>query len=112
MAFQKVLEEIKEEVSPLIEKGKVADYIPALKDVDINNFAIALKTIDGETFTVGDADKRFSIQSISKVFALFMAFSAQGEKLWKRVGVEPSGNPFNSLVQLEHEKGKPRNPFK
>lgn len=112
MEYQAVLEEIAEEVGPLVGKGHVADYIPKLAAVPLDRFAMAVQTLDGETFTVGDAQERFSLQSISKVFALTMALEAVGEEaLFKRVGREPSGNPFNSLVQLEHEDGIPRNPF-
>jgi glutaminase len=72
---------------------------------------MALRTVEGATYAVGDAEKRFSIQSLSKIFTLTMAMQLAGDDLWKRVGREPSGNPFNSLVQLEYENGKPRNPF-
>jgi glutaminase len=68
-------------------------------------------TVDGEAAAVGDAHDRFSIQSISKVFTLTLALDKVGDDLWRRVGREPSGSPFNSIVQLEHEHGKPRNPL-
>lgn len=89
----------------------MADYIPALAEVDPDRFGIALETIDGEIITRGDSGIPFSIQSISKVFTFAMAVGHLGEKIWESVGREPSGNPFNSLVQLEYEKGIPRNPF-
>ncbi|MFP3648086.1 glutaminase, partial [Paraburkholderia sp. SIMBA_054] len=72
---------------------------------------MAIVTASGEVFRTGEADTRFSIQSISKLFACTMAFRLLGDALWHRVGREPSGNAFNSLVQLEAEHGKPRNPF-
>ncbi|MBL7791561.1 MAG: glutaminase [Saprospiraceae bacterium] len=109
--YLSILQEIREEVLPLLGRGKVASYIPALENVDSRRFGMALVTLDGEAFVIGDADERFSIQSISKVFTLALAFAKLGEDLWKRVGLEPSGNPFNSLLQLEYEKGIPRNPF-
>lgn len=109
--YQAVIEGIHAKVGPDIAKGKVANYIPALARVPKSKFAIAVKCVDGREFAVGDADEPFSIQSISKVFTLVMALGQVGSKLWKRVGREPSGNPFNSLVQLEYEKGIPRNPF-
>ncbi|NUQ23335.1 MAG: glutaminase [Saprospiraceae bacterium] len=109
--YLSILQEIREEVLPLLGQGKVAGYIPALQNVDAGKFGMALVTLDGEAFVIGDADERFSIQSISKVFTLALAFAKLGEDLWKRVGLEPSGNPFNSLLQLEYEKGVPRNPF-
>lgn len=91
--------------------GKVADYIPALARVDGRRFGLAVITCDGEAYETGDAWMPFSIQSISKVFTLTLALERLGEDLWKRVGREPSGSRFNSIVQLEHEKGIPRNPF-
>jgi glutaminase len=92
-------------------EGKVADYIPALARVDANRFGLAVITCDGETAEFGDSWMPFSIQSISKVFTLTMALERLGEDLWARVGREPSGSRFNSIVQLEAEKGVPRNPF-
>jgi glutaminase len=68
-------------------------------------------TVDGQEFVAGDADTPFSIQSVSKVFTLTLALGMVGDRLWNRVGREPSGTPFNSIVQLEREEGKPRNPF-
>lgn len=111
MDFDRLLTEISHEVSPLFGKGRVATYIPALAQVPPNKFGMALQTIDGRSFQVGDAAERFSIQSISKAFTLSLAFGFLGEELWRRVGREPSGNPFNSLVQLEYEHGIPRNPL-
>jgi len=109
--YKKILEEIKIEVEPLIGSGKLADYIPELANVNPSYFGIEIKFIDGISYAVGDTDIPFSIQSISKVFALTLAINLVGNDIWKRVGVEPSGNAFNSLVQLEHENGIPRNPF-
>ena len=111
MDYQKILEDIYQEILPFADKGAQADYIPALAKVNPDQFGIAIKTISGEAFSYMHAQTRFSIQSISKVFALAMALSLEGEELWKIVGKEPSGTAFNSLVQLEVEKGKPRNPF-
>lgn len=111
MDYSKIISDIYEEVKPYLGKGKVADYIPALGKVDPDKYGIAIATVDGDVIKIGDADDNFSIQSISKVFTLTMAFSKLGDKLWNSVDVEPSGNPFNSLVQLEHENGIPRNPF-
>jgi glutaminase len=93
------------------EHGHVATYIPALARVPADRFGIALRTVDGTEAGAGDCDTPFSIQSVSKVFSLTMCLQAVGDALWQRVGREPSGNPFNSLVQLESEQGKPRNPF-
>ena len=111
MDYQKILEDIYQEILPFSQYGKQADYIPALAKVNPDQYGIALKTVEGGSYSYMQADTRFSIQSISKVFALAMALSLKGEELWKIVGKEPSGTAFNSLVQLEVEKGKPRNPF-
>ncbi len=111
MDFDQILLEISRYVQPLFGKGKVADYIPALSAVPGTKFGMALHTVGGETFQIGDAEERFSIQSISKLFTLSLAMGFVGEELWRRVGREPSGNPFNSLVQLEYEHGIPRNPM-
>ena len=110
--LQQICEQVAEAVAPLIGTGRVADYIPALACVDPRKFGMAVVTVGGEVVTVGDADEPFSIQSISKVFTLTMAAQRLGAaKLRGRVGVEPSGTPFNSIVQLEAERGIPRNPL-
>jgi len=109
--YQTVLNEIIEEVQPSLTRGKVANYIPMLAAVPATKFGMAVQSMDGETFKVGDADEAFSIQSISKLYTLTLALKDQRRALWKRVGREPSGTPFNSLVQLEYENGIPRNPF-
>jgi len=111
MDYQKILEEIYAELKPELKNGKVADYIPALAEVDGNQFAMSITLENGEQFSVGKFQEDFSIQSISKVLAFSLAIDIYSKSLYKRVGVEPSGNAFNSLVQLEYESGIPRNPF-
>jgi glutaminase len=111
MDYQELLNQVLEEVRPVRGQGKVASYIPALAAVDPGQFGMALATVDGELYGVGDWRTPFSIQSISKVFTLALVLARDGDALWRRVGKEPSGNPFNSLVQLEYEHGIPRNPF-
>lgn len=112
MEFQTVLDHIDATLRPKAgQTGHVATYIPALARVSPAHFGIALRTCDGVEAAAGDADTAFSIQSVSKLFSLTMCLRLIGESLWERVGLEPSGNPFNSLVQLESEQGKPRNPF-
>lgn len=107
-----MLDAILAQVRPLLGKGKVADYIPALASVNGNKLGIAITTVDGQHFQAGDATERFSIQSISKVLSLVAAMRQYDEdEIWQRVGKDPSGQPFNSLLQLEIEQGKPRNPF-
>ena len=111
MNYQRILENTGQQVQREFGKGKVADYIPALARVPSKKFGITIATVEGDEFRLGDSDEPFSIQSMSKVFALSLALKLEGAKLWTRVGREPSGNPFNSLVQLEQERGIPRNPF-
>jgi glutaminase len=93
------------------DRGRVADYIPELAHVAPGHFGIAVITADGGEHVAGHADTPFSIQSISKVFALVVALAEHGDKVWHRVGREPSGSAFNSIIQLELEHGRPRNPF-
>ncbi|MFP2898865.1 glutaminase [Corallococcus sp. 4LFB] len=111
MDYQAVLSEVWDAVRPVLGQGRVATYIPALAAVDPHRFGMALATVEGDVYGVGDWREPFSIQSISKVFTLALTLSRDGDALWRRVGKEPSGNPFNSLVQLEYEQGIPRNPF-
>ena len=111
MDYQQVLESIYKSILPYAQEGKQADYIPELAKVNPDQFGMCIHTIYGETAAIEQADTRFSIQSISKVFALAMCLSIKGDALWTRVGKEPSGTSFNSLIQLEVEKGVPRNPF-
>ncbi|EKF9812633.1 glutaminase B [Vibrio cholerae] len=107
-----ILASIIEEVRPLTGQGKVADYIPALAKVPSEKLGVAVFTNQGEVITAGDAQEGFSIQSISKVLSLTLAMGLyQPDELWSRVGKEPSGQAFNSLIQLEMEHGIPRNPF-
>lgn len=111
MNYQKLLADIGAEIATLDNVGQVASYIPELRNVDPDKFGIHLTTVGNQNFSFGDAAERFSIQSIAKVLALALAFELEDEALWERVGVEPSGTAFNSLVQLEYEKGVPRNPL-
>ncbi|EFB71114.1 glutaminase A [Providencia rustigianii DSM 4541] len=107
-----LLHDILDQVRPLIGQGKVANYIPALGCVPSHHLGIAVYTAEGDIFTAGDARIRFSVQSISKVLSLTLAMTRYEEQeIWSRVGKEPSGLPFNSLIQIEMEKGIPRNPF-
>lgn len=106
-----VVSEIADEMRKRPDRGEVASYIPELARVDPNAFGIAVIDAEGNVSAAGDADTPFSIQSISKVFTLTLALGKVGDRLWRRVGREPSGSPFNSIVQLEYERGIPRNPF-
>jgi glutaminase len=106
-----IVAQVAAEMRPYLGEGKVADYIPALARVDPRQFGIAVVTSDGAVASAGDAETPFSVQSVSKVFTLTLAINRLDEALWTRVGREPSGSRFNSIVQLEQEKGVPRNPF-
>lgn len=115
MDLDAVLEEIHAEVAPSLGSdagaGEVADYIPGLALVDPDQFGMVVTMNDGQVHAVGDCDTRFSVQSISKVFSLALVMAHDGDAIWGRVSREPSGNPFNSLLQLDQEQGRPRNPF-
>ena len=111
MDYNKIFEDIYTELSKVENKGVVAEYIPELSKIDPNKFGVQLTTVEGDKFAFGDWNERFSIQSIAKVFSYVLAYSLIKSDLWDRVGVEPSGTAFNSLVQLESDKGIPRNPF-
>ena len=106
-----IVADIAAEMADAADRGIVADYIPGLAEIPASKFGIAVIAADGSCHQAGDADEPFSIQSISKVFSLTLALGALGEKVWERVGREPSGSAFNSIVQLETESGIPRNPF-
>lgn len=110
-SLDRILADIAEEMRAMPNRGKVADYIRPLAQVPADKFGIAVVTAAGSMHLAGDAEEGFSIQSISKVFALTLALGAVGDQLWNRVGREPSGSAFNSIVQLENEHGIPRNPF-
>ncbi len=109
--LQAIVDDIHAALLPRLGEGGVADYIPQLAKVDPKQLGLAIVTTDGDIHIAGDAGTQFSIQSISKVFMLTLALGKVGEQLWNRVGREPSGSAFNSIVQLEHEHGIPRNPF-
>ena len=110
-ALQLAVSEIAAAMSRRTDRGEVATYIPELARADVRSFGLAVVDTEGNIASAGDSDTPFSIQSISKVFTLTLALGKVGDHLWRRVGREPSGSPFNSIVQLEFERGKPRNPF-
>lgn len=111
MDYRHIIEETYQLIGKEEDFGEVAKYIPELSKVEPAKFGVHLTTIQNEEFGIGDNQERFSIQSIAKVFSLTLAYQLLGEKIWKRLGVEPSGTSFNSLVQLETDHGIPRNPF-
>jgi glutaminase len=109
--LERAVTEIADEMAQRPDRGEVATYIPELAHADPKAFGLAVIDADGNVAVGGDADVPFSIQSISKVFTLTLALGKFGDRLWRRVGREPSGSAFNSIVQLEYERGIPRNPF-
>lgn len=111
MDYDKIFAAIFDTLKNVENKGKVADYIPELAHVNPNHFGVNLTTVDRKRYDYGDADIKFSIQSIAKVFSFVLAYSQVKSDIWQRMDVEPAGTPFNSLVQLEHDQGIPRNPF-
>ena len=111
MNFEKIIQDAYQKVRNIDDKGMIASYIPELVHVDSENFGVCISTLDLNNFGTGNFNEKFSIQSIAKVLSLSLAYRLIGDKLWERVDVEPSGTAFNSLVQLEADKGIPRNPF-
>ena len=111
MQYQQILNEINQELKVYERLGEIANYIPELANVNPDKFGVHLSHIDGGNYSLGDSKEKFSIQSISKVLSLTLGLSLVGDSIWNRVDVEPSGNPFNSLQQLEFENGIPRNPL-
>ncbi len=111
MDFKTILNQVYSELSEAKKQGEPASYIPELANIDPDKFGIHLCSLDGSHYGMGNHQEKFSVQSIIKVISLCLAFKTEGIKIWKRVGVEPSGTAFNSLVQLEYEHGIPRNPF-
>ena len=107
----RLVRDIAQEMTEAPERGDVATYIPPLATIDPRQFGLCIVTADGAVHAAGDSETAFSLQSVSKVFALTQALGKIGDTLWRRVGREPSGTPFNSIVQLEREQGIPRNPF-
>jgi glutaminase len=109
--IEDALQRAREAAAPEVGRGRLAEYIPSLAAVDPHQFGMAIASCDGEVHVIGDADVPFSVQSITKVFTLALVIANEGEAVWRRVGREPSGNPFNSFLQLDQEGGRPRNPF-
>ena len=111
--MDKLLERLVKENEYLVQYGKVADYIPALKSANPNDIGICIMDIEGNLYSSGDYEKKFTIQSISKVLSLMIAIVDKGEeKVFKKVGMEPTDESFNSLYKLDLPCGeKPSNPM-
>ena len=103
--FGTVVEEIANEMKRRPDRGEVATYIPELARVDPGAFGLVVIDADGNVAAGGDSETPFSIQSISKVFTLTLALGIAGDRLWRRVGREPSGSRsiplFNSKMSEE-----------
>lgn len=111
MSFEELIRDTYQTVKGIEDKGKTASYIPELAKIDSDIFGVHLSSINRVRFGLGNCHEKFSIQSISKVLSVCLAYKLLGERVWNRLGVEPSGSAFNSLVRLETNKGIPRNPF-
>ena len=111
MNWEEIIQATYEKVKNIDDKGQLASYIPELVKVDSESFGVHISTIDHINYGIGNFTEKFSIQSIVKVLSLSLAYQIVGDKIWTRLGVEPSGTAFNSLIQLEADKGIPRNPF-
>ncbi|WP_194852489.1 glutaminase [Nonlabens antarcticus] len=111
MSYKELIEEVFQKVIKLENRGQLACYIPELAVVDSNKLGIHISTSSNFDFGIGDFEEKFSVQSIAKVFSLCLAYKMLGESIWTRVGLEPSGTGFNSLIQLDNDNGIPRNPF-
>lgn len=111
LGWQEALEEVYERYRDLNE-GRVADYIPELAKVDTSLFGISVITCNGEHYSVGDWKHEFTIQSVSKPFVYGMALEDYGrEAVIEKVGVEPTGDRFNSIIELDKNSNRPLNPM-
>ncbi|MDB2606276.1 glutaminase [Zobellia sp.] len=109
--YQTIIDEIVASSKKATSRGTVASYIPELANISSHKFGVHIVDANHNNFSSGDALEGFSIQSISKVLTLAFCFKLVGDELWKRVDLEPSGDPFNHLSLLEFENGIPRNPL-
>jgi len=110
--FRQVVNQALELGKDKTAQGRVATYIPELGKADPSDIGICVYTKDGQKISAGDTTKRFSIQSISKIISLAIALEAYGaDKVFENVGMEPSGDAFNSLLKLENADGTPYNPL-
>lgn len=111
MDYKNIIEKAYTYTSNIPDNSKIASYIPELSTINPTKFGVYLTTLDGGGYGIGDHLEKFSIQSISKVLSLTLAYKILGEQIWKRVDVEPSGTKFDSLLLLDINNGIPRNPF-
>lgn len=109
--YQRILKDLPAQMVPFFSEGKVADYIPALSNVPKERFGIATAQVDQSCYSAGDSDESFSLQSITKVFALTLAVQSMGDRIWEKIGRRLSAKAFNSIMPIEEADGLPRNPF-
>ena len=110
--MKQILEQALELGKAKTGRGHVATYIPELGKADGSKLGVCVYSITGERFSVGDTKERFSIQSISKIINLALALEICGfDQVFQNVGLEPSGDPFNSLIKLENTDSSPYNPM-
>lgn len=109
--YKSIIEQAYQFTNTFQNEGELANYIPELANVDPEMFGVHMVTTEGTNFGNGNSLEKFSLQSIVKVLTLTLAYKILGEKIWNRVGVEPSGTKFDSLILLETNQGIPRNPF-
>ena len=109
--YKNIIEKAYKLTKSIQDDGKIATYIPELANVDSSMFGVHITKLDGTNYGMGNNLENFSIQSIAKVLSLTLAYKILGEKIWKRIDVEPSGTKFDSLILLETNNGIPRNPF-
>ena len=109
---QKIVDKALQTAREQIPKGAVADYIPELGLVDPDQLGICIYPLQGDKIQAGDYETRFTMQSISKIVSLCVALELFGsDRLFEKVGAEPSGEAFNSLVELDLNSNKPYNPL-
>lgn len=108
---EELLAEAFDSALPRLAEGRVATYIPELSKADPGWLGLALHGTDGGSAAVGDADRPFTLQSVSKVFGLAALLEYEGQQVFEKVSREPSGDSFHSIVRLEEERGRPRNPY-
>ena len=111
MNYQKIISQIYNKILLKENKGTIPTYIPELARISSEKFGIYFLNLNQIHVGKGDFQEKFSIQSIAKVLSMSLAYKELNDNLWKRVGIEPSGTSFNSLVQLEADNGIPRNPL-
>ena len=111
-SIQQALEKAVNEGRRFTKNGRVATYIPELSKADSEQIGACIKTVKGETYSAGNWRVPFTMQSISKTISLTLALQTAGyDKVFSKVGLEPTGDSFNSIVKLETRTPHPLNPM-